>query len=177
MSLDNTPPQNPAISINGGTSATNSVTVNLSLSVTDICGVTAYYISESDTTPSILDDGWEAITANDKKSYQATVSYTLSSGDGPKIVYVWFRDGAGNISAKKSYSITLDTSGSPPESPTGVTATAGDGQITISWNEVSGAISYHIYWSTTQDVTKANGTKIPNVTSPYVHSGLIDVRI
>ncbi len=59
-----------------------------------------------------------------------------------------------------------------PSVPTGVTATAGDGQATISWSSVTGATSYNIYWSTTSGVTKTNGTKITGATSPYSHTGL-----
>jgi len=59
-----------------------------------------------------------------------------------------------------------------PSAPTGVTATAGDGKVTISWSAVSGATSYNIYHSTTSGVTKTTGTKITGVTSPYTHTGL-----
>ena len=59
-----------------------------------------------------------------------------------------------------------------PSTPTGVTVAAGDGQVTLSWNTVSDATSYNIYWSTMSGVTKTTGTKISNVTSPYTHTGL-----
>jgi len=59
-----------------------------------------------------------------------------------------------------------------PSAPTGVTATAGDGQVSISWSAVSGATSYNIYWSTTSGVTKTNGTKITDATRLYSHTGL-----
>ena len=59
-----------------------------------------------------------------------------------------------------------------PAAPTGVTATAGDGQVTIAWTAVSGATSYNIYWSTTTGVTPANGTKITGATNPYTQTGL-----
>ena len=57
-------------------------------------------------------------------------------------------------------------------SPTGVTATAGNAQVTISWTSVTGATSYNIYWSTTTGVTKTTGTKILNATNPFTHTGL-----
>ncbi|GAH31227.1 unnamed protein product, partial [marine sediment metagenome] len=59
-----------------------------------------------------------------------------------------------------------------PSAPTGVTATAGDGQATISWSSVTGATSYNIYWSTTSGVTKTSGTKISGATIPYTHASL-----
>jgi len=59
-----------------------------------------------------------------------------------------------------------------PTAPTGVTASAGDGQVSISWSAVSGATSYNIYWSTTSGVTKTNGIKITGATNPYSHTGL-----
>ncbi|MGO8970974.1 MAG: fibronectin type III domain-containing protein [Myxococcaceae bacterium] len=59
-----------------------------------------------------------------------------------------------------------------PSAPTGVQATGGDAQVTISWSPVTGATSYNIYWSTTSGVTLTTGTKIPNVTSPHVQPAL-----
>jgi len=59
-----------------------------------------------------------------------------------------------------------------PAAPTGVTATGGGNQVTISWPAVAGATSYNIYWATTPGVTKANGVKITNATPPYLQTGL-----
>jgi len=58
-----------------------------------------------------------------------------------------------------------------PSAPTNVSSIAGDQQVTISWDNVSGATAYNIYWAETQGLTKANGTKISDVTSPYIHTG------
>src|SRR6266571_3922766 len=51
--------------------------------------------------------------------------------------------------------------------PTGVTATPGNGNVTVAWLAVSGATSYNIYWSTTAGVTPANGTKISGMTNNF----------
>ncbi|HPA72988.1 MAG TPA: fibronectin type III domain-containing protein [Spirochaetota bacterium] len=59
-----------------------------------------------------------------------------------------------------------------PSSPTGVTAVKANSQVTITWAEVSGAVSYNIYWSTNAGVTTSTGTKVAGATKPYVHSGL-----
>jgi len=59
-----------------------------------------------------------------------------------------------------------------PAAPTGVTATGGSAQATVTWPAVTGATSYNIYYATTTGVTKTNGAKIANATSPYTQTGL-----
>jgi fibronectin type 3 domain-containing protein len=54
--------------------------------------------------------------------------------------------------------------------PTLVTATPGNGTVTISWAAAPGAISYNIYWSTTSGVTPANGTQISGIPASAVPS-------
>lgn len=44
----------------------------------------------------------------------------------------------------------------PPSAPTGVIATAGNGEVTISWAAVTGAASYNIYYLTYPGVTTVN---------------------
>ncbi len=51
-------------------------------------------------------------------------------------------------------------------------------QIAVSWTPNSTAATsttglyYNLYWSKKPGVTKKNGTRITNVTSPYIHTGL-----
>ncbi len=99
-----------SININNDAEYTNSTTITLSLSATDDVGVTGNYISTVSTIPSIFDSGWLSITST--TSYTENVSYTLSSGDGNKTVYVWYKDDSGNISSSFNDSIILDTT--PP---------------------------------------------------------------
>ena len=54
----------------------------------------------------------------------------------------------------------------------GISAQAGNGQVTLAWDFLPDATAYHLYWATTTGVTPSNGTKIANISSPYVHSGL-----
>lgn len=77
--------------------------------------------------------------------------------------------GEGNASQEVS---ATPNRGNIPFPPTGLTATAGNFQSTVNWDAVTGAISYNLYWSTSYNVSSQNGTKIENVTSPYIHSGL-----
>src|SRR6266567_701652 len=60
----------------------------------------------------------------------------------------------------------------PADAPSGVTATPGNGQVTIAWTAVAGATSYHIFWATTPGVTTANGTRITSTNIPYIQTGL-----
>jgi fibronectin type 3 domain-containing protein len=59
-----------------------------------------------------------------------------------------------------------------PAAPTSTMATGGTNQVTLSWGAVASATSYNVYYGTTSGITKANGTKISNATSPAVQTGL-----
>jgi len=60
----------------------------------------------------------------------------------------------------------------PPAAPTGLKATSGDGQATLTWDAVTGASSYTIYHSTSAGVTRYGGTPIAGAASGQVISGL-----
>ena len=75
----------------------------------------------------------------------------------------------------------------PPAVPGNLEAVAGSQQITLTWNNVSNASGYRIYWDTKEieanlkQITDAEGnpntsltvqTIKDNVTNPYVHTGL-----
>jgi hypothetical protein len=82
------------------------------------------------------------------------------------------RDLAGNaMGSDLSWTFTTASTASAPPAPTGVTATAGNNQVSIRWNAVSDATSYNIYWATTSGVTKTSGTQIHDATSPFTHTG------
>jgi fibronectin type 3 domain-containing protein len=58
---------------------------------------------------------------------------------------------------------------STPKQPS---PTVGYGKVTLTWDNVSNATSYNIYWSNKKGVTKRNGTKISNVKNPHTITGL-----
>ena len=68
----------------------------------------------------------------------------------------------------------------PPELPAAPSRPFADPSITregtfmilVSWDPVSGADSYNIYWSTTAGVTTANRSKITKAASPYTQMPL-----
>ena len=99
LQADSLPPSNPSISINSGASSTDNLTVSLSLSASDNVGVTAYYLSESSSTPTAQSQGWVEVSAS--TGYSADVGYTLADDTGgstERTVYVWFKDAQGNLS-------------------------------------------------------------------------------
>jgi hypothetical protein len=102
---DTTAPSNLSVLVNNGAASTSSPTVTLSIAATDNVAVTGYYISETSTTPSATAPDWTSVTST--TSYSADVPFGLSSGDGTKTIYVWFKDDAGNVSAPGTASITL----------------------------------------------------------------------
>jgi len=67
--------------------------------------VTGYYASETSTAPSSDAEGWTVVTS--MTTYNTNVQFTLSSGDGEKTVYVWYKDAAGNVSSAATDTITL----------------------------------------------------------------------
>src|SRR2546427_9257649 len=49
---------------------------------------------------------WATVTSS--TNYNGSLAYTLTSGDGSKTVYAWYKDAANNVSATTSASIILD---------------------------------------------------------------------
>ena len=98
-SLNQSSPEDEAprgtLKIDNATTTTTSRSVTLNLTATDNKGVVGYLASESSAPPSTDSTNWVFIDST--TSYSADVSFTLSAVYGMKFVYVWFKDGKGNI--------------------------------------------------------------------------------
>ena len=85
-------------------------------------------------------------------------------------------DAAGNTSSQSASQCATPLV--VPTAPTGFSATAGNGQVTIRWDAVAGTTSYNLYMASATGVTKSNYLSLSNgmqhvgVTSPYTHSSL-----
>ena len=117
------------IIINSGAECTASVSVTLTLSASDTCsGVEKMRFSN------------DAVNWSPWEWYQTSKSWTLTSGDGTKTVYVEYIDRAGNI-ARCSDDIILDTTPPPapvissPTHPEGVCSSNND--PCFEWTEPS----------------------------------------
>jgi Bacterial Ig-like domain len=94
---DPTPPQT-SILLAGGRTATNQLTVPVTLTASDdLSGVVAMALS---------DDG---VTFGAWQAFQAATTWTFESGDGPRRLWAKVRNGVGLESPVASATITLDT--------------------------------------------------------------------
>lgn len=70
-------------------------------------------------------------------------------------------------------SYTIKFTASVTTAPTGFAIDRGNGCVSLSWNAVTGASSYTVYYSTTAGVTKTNGVAITGITATsYSQTGL-----
>ncbi len=148
------------ITLGGGDLYSNSLTVDLTIAPSE--DAVLMMISED---ADFIDAQWEVV--------QSTATYAFSE-DGLKTLYIRFADANGLETTPISASFIIDTTGG--STLLNVSASAGDGEVTISWDSVSGATSYNIYWSTSTGVTTADYEgKIEDITeTSYTHTGLTD---
>jgi hypothetical protein len=103
LDYSNTPPATPALALSdqssGSQSYTNSTTVDTA--ITNDAAAWKWIVSQTQSSqPSENSVSWGA----------EPTTFTLTSGDASKTVYVWVKDTYGNISSEQSAtSITLDT--------------------------------------------------------------------
>jgi hypothetical protein len=73
------------------------------------------------------------------------------------------------------YTNTFTTESIPsgvPDAPSGVTATPGNGQVTLNWLATNGATMYNVYYLASSPVTTLNGTKVIGIHTTFVQVGL-----
>ena len=115
--VDATPPVSGSISIDSDAIYTTITSVTLTLSATD---------TTSDLSQMIISENSDFSGAN-WESYITAKTFTLSSADGEKTVYIKFKDNAGNQSTSYSDSITLDSA-----APSGVVSINSNADYTTS---------------------------------------------
>jgi hypothetical protein len=81
-------------------------------------------------------------------------------------IYDWFDDSTKGIVDYSPYSASTRTD-APISPPTGLTATAGSGTISLSWstNPESNIAGYRVYWGSTSGHPYSNSFDVGNVTS------------
>ena len=89
--------------------------------------------------------------------------------DGTYKVYAV--DTAGNLSNASSNSVTVATTYNLP-APNNFSASGTSNTVTLSWNSVSGALSYTLYWDNVSGIDSSDNRITPISTDNYTHSGL-----
>lgn len=123
----------------GLTATAASAQVNLSWNAST--GATGYYVKRATTTGG----PYTQISA------QASTTYADNSvTNGTKYFYVVSSYNSYGQSANSAeVSATPTAPATPPTVPSGLTATAGNAQVSLGWNASAGATSYHVKRSTT----------------------------
>ena len=135
----NATPQVPAPLTPTGLTATPG-NAQVALSWTATSGATSYNVYRSTTS------GGEGTTAI---ATSTTASYTNTGlTNGTKYYYTVAAVNAGGTSAQ-STEVNATPQVPAPSAPTGLSATAGNAQVALTWTASSGATSYNIYRSTT----------------------------
>jgi hypothetical protein len=126
--LDTNPDPNPpsgTISINGGAVYTNTTSVTLTLSASDISGVSKMQFSN------------DGVVFSSQEDYATSKSWTLTDGDGLKTVYVRYMDSVGNWNDPPGISDTIILDTTPP----GGTISINDGAVYTNSTSVTLALS------------------------------------
>ena len=68
--------------------------------------------------------------------------------------------------------VTIDDDDLPVVSATNLAAASGENQVTVTWDNVSGADNYTIYWKTSSGVTTSDSSFTRLTGTTYIHGGL-----
>jgi hypothetical protein len=182
VTVDALPPTG-SVKINNNAAWTRLPTVTLALAATDASGVAAMCISNSNATSCTA---WQP--------FAQARTWTLSPGDGVKVVYVGLRDRVGNVTSEPIQAqILLD--GTAPGNPTALTSGSHtvstwstDRTVAVQWagatDAGSGVSGYSLRWdrvpSTIPDAVAdttaltATSPSLPDGANHYVHLRTVD---
>lgn len=114
---------------------------------------------------------WNVIAPSEEYSLVLnSTSSALAWGENP-----YGQIGDGTTSTRLSpVQINFSNSAISATAPTGLALTPGNGELSVSWNSVSSATSYDLYYSASSTaVTTSTGTAVNCVTSPNIITGLV----
>ncbi len=98
-------------------------------------------------------------------TYYFVVTAITESGesDASKELSFTVEDSSGFVDFKTIFSIPV---------PKSKIKKSADGQVTLAWDNVTGADTYNVYWKTSPGVTKKTGKKVTNAKNPCTIKGL-----
>jgi len=110
---------------------------------------------------------WRPAVGRENWSYTATFTNGGTVNVRSRAV-----DDSGNLEVPgPGIILTVTSSAPPPPTPTGLTATAGNAQVSLAWNASSGAASYNLYRSVNGGAYSQLNTS-PITTTSFTDSGL-----
>jgi len=119
-------PSSPALTFNNGATGT-ALTQPVTVSASDAVGITGFCLEETSTTPTATATCWKAVPT--QPSFNLATTYTFTDY-GSKILWAFFRDAAGNMSAGASEAITLTRANPFIVIPGGTFQMGQDGEAT-----------------------------------------------
>jgi fibronectin type 3 domain-containing protein len=147
----------------GLTAAASNAQVMLSWTASS--GATSYNVKRSTTTGS----GYQTVGS------PTTASFTNAGlANGTTYYYVVTAvNSSGESGASSQASATPAAAPQPPAAPTGLTATAGNTQVSLTWTASTGAASYHVKRSTTNGsgYTQIGAPTVTNFADPGLTNG------
>ena len=162
----------------GGTRSGNTYTTGV---ITTACTVTATFELKSFTVTANAGAGGSISPGSAAVDYGATAQFNVSVDTGFEIATV---SGCGGSRSGQAYTTGPITGDCAIEvtfladltAPTGLSASGGDGFVTVTWTAVSGATGYNVYWSQTPDINRDTAASYDDIdiaaTSPHVVAGL-----
>ncbi|MGO8670756.1 MAG: glycoside hydrolase family 3 C-terminal domain-containing protein, partial [Capsulimonadaceae bacterium] len=96
-----------------------------------------------------------------------TVNATCTLPAGQQVIQVFEDTGGYNL-----HYLTFTSGASAPSTPTNLTATAGNAQVSLSWTASSGATSYSVYRGTASGAESATAIASGVTTTSYTNTGL-----
>jgi chitodextrinase len=148
---DTTPPTAPSNLVATAVSA-HQVDLSWSASSDDV-GVAKYRVFRETTPPIPIAEA--TTTGYSDRTVAADTTYTY---------FIQALDAAGNVSAPSGAVSVTTPPPTVPAAPTGIAATAGDAQVALSWNAVSGATGYRVH--------RDNASIASASTTSYTDTGL-----
>lgn len=132
------------------------------VSWSDVTGATSYNIYWSKVSP---------VTTSSSKIPGVTTPYIHAGLAADQKYYYIVTAIKNSRESAPSGEASATSLGTGPATPKSLAVTAGSGSNTLTWEAVTGASAYNLYWFISPYVTKSSN-KLASVTSPYQHAGI-----
>ena len=109
-------------------------------------------------------------TVNVNKITNVTSPYVHTGLDNTKTYYYIITQVVGGVESAESLQISASPQAAVPAAPNGLSITATDSQVTITFDALASKpanVLYNIYYSTASTLTKLNGTKIATTSDKF----------